>query len=552
MTAINPEGESGGIARATGWLALGNISSRLLGLAREMALANLFGATPLVEALRIAIIIPRTLYDLLIGGNLNGAIVPVFGAVDEHEGRASLWQLVSLLLTLVSVSLALVVLALELLALPIVRLVAPPAANDTSTLIALSLKLLALPIAPHVADETAALATQLLRITAPGLLCFGAFAILSGALLAIRRFSWPAFAVTVFNGTIVVILLAIGLTDQLAASGKIRLVAGAWFLASVLMMALQILGLRRAGWRLSLPRPHPQLRRIARLALPVLLTLLLDVLVTRLFTYRLASQSGAGSINYMELGTTLIQFPQGLVAAAISLAILPTLARHASAQTPGDPQAFTATLNRGLRLATALILPAAMGMFLLAPAIVSLLFEHGAFTAIDASRTTEVLRYYLPGLPFAALDLILVYAFYARQDTRTPAIIGAVSLVFYMAVATLLWGTLGLLALMLADSAKHALHAALSAWLLHRQARALAPAPWLRTALRCLASTLAIVALAAAAFALGQELFGSGKFALAANLALSSGAAGLAYFALMHALGVAEIGDFLAGLRRGR
>ncbi len=529
MTAINPEGESGGIARATGWLALGNISSRLLGLAREMALANLFGATPLVEALRIAIIIPRTLYDLLIGGNLNGAIMPVFGAVDEREGRASLWQLVSLLLTLASLSLALVVLALELLAVPVVRLVAP-----------------------HVADETAALATQLLRITAPGLLCFGAFAILSGALLAIRRFSWPAFAVTVFNGTIVVILLAIGLTDQLAASGKIRLVAGAWFLASVLMMALQILGLRRAGWRLSWPRPHPQLRRIARLALPVLLILLLDVLVTRLFTYRLASQSGAGSINYMELGTTLIQFPQGLVAAAISLAILPTLARHASAQTPGDPQAFTATLNRGLRLATALILPAAMGMFLLAPAIVSLLFEHGAFTAIDASRTTEVLRYYLPGLPFAALDLILVYAFYARQDTRTPALIGAVSLVFYMAVATLLWGTLGLLALMLADSAKHALHAALSAWLLHRQARALAPAPWLRTALRCLAATLAIVALAAAAFALGQELFGSGKFALAANLALSSGAAGLAYFALMHALGVAEIGEFLAGLRRGR
>lgn len=528
MTIAELPGASGSIARATGWLALGNISSRLLGLAREMLLAHLFGATPFADALRIAFFIPRTLYDLLIGGHLNGAIVPVLGAEDEREGRASLWQIVNLLLALVSLMLALVLLILEWLAPTLLQLVAP-----------------------QVAAETPELAAQLLRITAPGLLCFGIFAILSGALLALRRFTWPAFAVTVFNGAIVVILSLIALAGGERATAQIRLAAAAWLFAAFLMMSTQGVGLWRAGWRFRRPRFHPQLRRILLLSAPILLTLLLDVLVARLFTYRLANQSGVGSINYLELGTTLIQFPQGLVAAAISLAILPTLARHAASETDADARQFAATLNRGLRLATALILPAAAGFFVLAPAIITLLFQHGAFTPADASRTAEVLRFYLPGLPFAALDLILIYAFYARQDTRTPALIGALCHLFYLVIALLLWPGMGLLALMLADSAKHALHASLSAWQLQRQSRALDARGWAKTAWRCLAATMTIAALAAAIFALARGALGENQPAIAASLILSSGAAALAYFAILKTLKISELADFFAHLRRG-
>ena len=517
-----------GIARATGLLALGNISSRLLGLVREILLANLFGATPIAEALRVAIVIPRTFYDLLIGGNLNGAIVPVFSAVDQKEGRFSLWQLVSLLLAIMALSVAIVVLILERLALPIVHLVAPA-----------------------VAAETADLPAQLLRITAPGLWCFAVFAILNGALLAIRNFLWPAFAVTIFNGTIVLILLAIGISSGVTSDVKIRLAALAWFLATVTMLISQLVGLRNANWRLHRPRLHPQLRQIILLALPVLITLLLDVPVTRLFTYRLANQSGPGSINYLELGTTLIQFPQGLVAAAISLAILPTLTRHASHSLKNAASAaFAETLNRGLRLATILILPAASGLFLLAPAVVSLLFQHGAFTSSDTQRTTEVLRFYLPGLPFAALDLILIYAFYARQDTRSPAIIGAICLLFYMAVATLLHPQLGLLSLMLADSAKHFLHASLSAWLIHRHTQSLSLNSWWQTLWRCVLATAVMTILVAAFFSLGQDGLGTGKISLTLNLAASGVIASIVYFYLMRNLGIKELSFFLMDLIR--
>lgn len=527
----NVKDETAGIARATGWLALGNISSRLLGLAREMLLANLFGATPQAEALRIAIVIPRTLYDLFIGGNLNSAIVPVFSAVETKEGRTSLWHLVSLLLTLVGVVLATIVLFLVWWAQPIIQFVAP-----------------------KTVAATAEIPAQLLRITAPGLWCFGAFAILNSALLSIRSFRWPAFAVTLFNGTIVLILLAIGLSHQLKPDERIRWAAMAWFLATLVMLLSQWIGLSQAGWRLRWPRWHPQLRQILRLALPVLVTLLLDVLVTRLFTYRLANQSGPGSINYLELGTTLIQFPQGLVAAAISLAILPTMARHAS-QTESNRQASTAfreTLNRGLRLATVLILPAAALLFLLAPPLVTLLFQHGAFLSADSQRTAEVLRYYLPGLPFAAIDLILIYAFYARQDTRSPAIIGAICLVFYMAVATTLHPSFGLLSLMIADSIKHILHATLSVWLLQRKARALSfPALW-DTLWRSALAAGSVAILTAFLFGLLHGALGGSRIALILSLTASGILAIFMYLQLLRSLGVNELKDFFLHLLTGK
>jgi putative peptidoglycan lipid II flippase len=164
----------------------------------------------------------------------------------------------------------------------------------------------------------------------------------------------------------------------------------------------------------------------------------------------------------------LIQFPQGLIATAISIAILPTLSRQAVILTDEGRAAFRDTLGLGLRLAITLILPATIGLFVLATPIVALLFQHGAFVAADTAITTLALRLYLIGLPFAALDLLLVYAFYARQDSLTPALIGLLSLTVYMIVAIVLFPYYGLFSLMIADSLKHMVHAFVSAYLLSR------------------------------------------------------------------------------------
>ena len=450
-----------GVARATGVLALGNISSRILGLGREIVITNLFGATGASDAFRVAIIVPRALYDLLIGGHVNSALIPVLSEVVTVKGRGELWRLVSVLLSLVTAMMALLVVVLQVFAPQVVQMTGS-----------------------GYSEPTLALATHLLRLTSPALIFLSLFAILSGTLYALRQFTLPAFAGVIFNGSIVVFSLLFAPPPQVLivlndgalpawlnarpAEG-VTVVAVGWLIGAFGQLALQLPGLYRSHLRLMVNWRHPALRRILKLYAPVMVSLVIDTLVIRLVSYNLASLTGEGSISKMELATTLIQFPQGLIATAISIAILPTLSRQAVVVTPEGRTAFRDTLGLGLRLAITLILPAAVGLFVLGQPIVALLFEHGAFTAADTATTALALRLYLIGLPFAAVDLLLVYAFYARQDTLTPALVGLLSLTLYMVTALLLFPHFGLFSLMIADSLKHVVHALVSTFLLTRR-----------------------------------------------------------------------------------
>jgi putative peptidoglycan lipid II flippase len=262
-------------------------------------------------------------------------------------------------------------------------------------------------------------------------------------------------------------------------------------------------------------------------------SLILDTLVIRTFSYNLASKSIEGSIGYMTWATTLIQFPQGLVATAISIAILPTLARQAVPTVLEGLTAFRDTLGLGLRLAVTLILPATVGMFVLATPIVALLFEHGLFDAVDTAITVNVLRLYLIGLPFAALDLLFVYAFYARQDTRTPALVGLLSLSIYMVIAGILFPTYGLFSLMIADSVKHMIHALVSAFLLGRRINGLGGQRLILTIAKAGAATITMGIVSVAAIRILTPAIGTVGLASEAALVILSGGISVVVFLVM-------------------
>jgi putative peptidoglycan lipid II flippase len=532
-----------GVARATGVMALGNIASRVLGLAREMALTNLFGASGAVDALNVAIIVPKNVYDLLIGGHVNSALVPVLSEVAARDGPKALWQLVSVLFSLVTVALSLLVLLLELFAPQVVQLVG--SGFDPPTL---------------------ALAADLLRLTVPALIFLSLFAVLSGTLYALREFTWPAFAGAVFNGSIVLVTVLLAPPLQITpvvsghtlewtlarpADGIIAAALG-WLVGSLAQLALQFPGMKGAHLRLTLDWRHPAIRRLARLYAPVMFSLIMDTLVIRTFSYNLASRTGEGSIGYMNWATTLIQFPQGLVATAISIAILPTLARQAVVTTEQGRKAFKDTLGLGMRLAITLILPAAFGLFVLATPIIELLFQHGAFNAYDTNVTALALRLYLLGLPFAALDLLLVYAFYARQDTLTPALVGLLSLTVYMVIAVILLPNYGLYSLMLADSAKHIVHASVSAYLLARRMGGFGRQRLVVTTGKTGLAALGMAAVAALVTPiLYRVTSGAGLAGELALVGLSSGLSVGVFLLAAAALKIEELG-WLAGLVRRR
>ena len=533
------------VAGASVILALGNILSRILGLMRETVLTFLFGASGAVDAFQVAIIVPRAIYDLLIGGHVNGAIVPVLSEIITQRGKAELWRVVSLLLSLVTVALALLVLLIEVFAPQIVRAVASGAD-----------------------EQILNLATDMLRLTAPALLFMSLFAICSGTLFALRAFTLPAFAAVVFNACTVLVTLALApalaLDVDIGASASampfalsrpttgIMVVALGWLIGAVAQLILQLPGLELRRLRFSLNWRHPALRSIALLYAPVMLSLIMDTLIIRPFSYNLANQTGAGGIAYMVWATTLIQFPQGLVATAISIAILPTLARQSAEMNAAGRRAFQETLGLGLRLTTSLILPAAAGLFVLATPIIALLFEHGAFGAADTEITAVALRLYLIGLPFAAVDLLLVYAFYARKDTLTPALVGILSLVCYMGVALLLFDAYGLYSLMIADSCKHLVHAAVSGFLLWRRLDSFALLDLAKTVLKTALASIVMVGLALLTLPRLEAIIGRATPLQEAALVFVSAAVyGSAFLLMSRLLRIEELAWLWGLLRRG-
>lgn len=430
-----------GVAQAAGVIALGNVASRVLGLVRETVIADLFGASGLVSVFRVASIVPTMLYELLIGGMLSAVLIPVFSEVIEKEGRAALWALFSRVVSLVAILLAALVLLLELLAPQVAWL-----------------------LGGGFSPELQGALTRMLRILAPALLLLGLSGAVTGLLYTLKRFTLPAFGASVYNlGILTAALLLAGKLDAFSLAIGVSL-------GAALQLAIQLPDLRPVKLRFRLDLSHPALRRILMLYLPIAAGLVVSngqVAIDR----RLASGTGESSIAWMANATTLVQLPHGLVAVAVSLAVLPTLSRLAA---QGEWEGFRLTLGRGLRVVLMLVIPATLALLVLAEPLVALLFQHGQFTAYDTAQTSMALRLYLLGLIFASIDWPLNYAFYARQNTLTPALVGVCSVGVYLAVALLLVRPWGMLGLVLADSAKHLGHAAMMLYLTWRQSGKLA------------------------------------------------------------------------------
>ena len=412
-------------------LAMGSAASRIFGLAREVMITAFFGATGEVSAFRVASLIPVLLYDFLIGGMLSAALVPVLSQYAEVRSRAEFGRLIGVLATVLGVVLLFLVALLHLFAPQIAWLMAAGFGEFDPALLPLT--------------------TQMIRLTLPAvwLLCMAGLA--TAALYALQRFSFPALATAIYN-------LGLLVTAPLLAQrfGIMALVVG-MLVGTTAQLAVMMVDLWRAGVRLQLQWnwQHPALAQIVRLYLPIALGVVVSLFQVGV-DRNLASGTRPESIAWMSNATTLQQMPLGLISIAISLAALPRLSQFFAL---GDEENYRATLGRGLRMVLLLIVPAAIVLWMLGEPLIRLLFERNKFTPADTMQVAAALDIYVVGMLFAAIDYPLNLAFYARQNTRLPAIVGVVSVGFYLVAAWALRGPLGYLGLVWADSAKQMSHA---------------------------------------------------------------------------------------------
>lgn len=514
---------AGRIVRAAGINSLGNVASRVMGLLREAVIAATFGASGATSAFDAVSGVPKMVYELLVGGMLSAALVPVLSeyappadppaSAEEEAARArkqaELNEVLSVLLSLGGLVFLLVTAVLELGAPWIAKILV--GGFDRSLL------------------DTA---TLLVRLIVPSIIIYGLSGLLQAYHYANQRFVYPAMGAPAHNlGVIIAVVLLARRLD--VASLSIGIVV-----AALTQFLVQLPGLRgvRLAWRFDWR--HPVVRRVLGLYAPVVLSIVIQnigIIIDR----NLASRTVNEAITWMAKATFLIQLPLGLVSMAISLAVLPTLSQM---DARAALEAFKRTFSRGLRLVIVLIIPAGVGLAVLGRPIIALIFEHGAFTPADSLGTWQALRLYLLGLPFAAIDLPLIFAFYAQKDTLTPVIVGIIAVVIYLIVGPTLafalgWGYLGLV---MANSAQLAAHALIMLVLFRRRFGSLGGFGVLRATGQALLGSLPLAGLSWVALRVLEPILPHGFIGEVALVTLCGGAGAVGYAIAMRALHMEE------------
>jgi putative peptidoglycan lipid II flippase len=459
------------IARSATLVMLGNLGSSAMGMVRQIVVAAL-GVT-IAGPFNSALLPAQTFNDFLVNGSVPGALIPTFNDYSAPEKRDELRRLVFTLANLVII--------MMFIAAIIFLFISPWFVESL--------------LVPGYTDAEKQLTLQFSQIIFFSLIALGPFAVLLAALYALKEFGWPAFATVSYHVGIIVGAVIGGLLGE-RYLGHLGLAFGV-LLGAVGEIALLIPGMRsqRLRYQFVLNLKHPALRRIVKLYIPVALSFLISMGLIFLDQHLASETPGGGAANYtaMRLATTLIQFPVGLVAAALSFAVLPTLSEHVRA---GNTERFKETLLLGFRIGLLLMIPAAAGLIVLRAPIVDLLFQHHNFTHENAARTAIALQNYAYQLPFVAMDQLLIAAFYARKNTIIPVVVGMVSILGYLAVALPFWSTIGMPALAFANTVQNSLHAIILLVLLrvaigHLRVREIMP-----TLLKILVATAAMVVVA--------------------------------------------------------
>jgi putative peptidoglycan lipid II flippase len=376
------------IATAALFIAVGNITSRLIGVVREAVFAAVYGRGVELAAFTAAATIPTLVYDLLLSGAMSAALVPVLSRVAHQPAQRD---------RLVSQVLSLLVVVATGLVLPIFWLAPQVVAW----------------VAGGFDEPAQALTTTMVRWMVFAVPCMVVAGVMTAVLQAQQRFVLPAFVTSVFN--IGLIVGAVVLTPWL---GPVAL-AGGMLLGALAQVGLQWYGLRGVALRWNHEWRDPALREMLRLYAPVAVGMGFSALGT-MIDRRLGSEYGAQVLPTMRYATTLIQFPLGLVAAAVSTAILPTLARLTDSSAI---EQFRTTVAQALTVVVALIVPAAVVLWLVRVPLTALILQRNAFVAADTQAVADTLLWYIPGLPAAAIDQILLFACYARGRTLAPNLI---------------------------------------------------------------------------------------------------------------------------------
>ena len=533
------------IARAAGVVSVVTVVSRITGLLRDVVVGYFFGAGLGADAFFVAYRIPNLLRRLVAEGATTAAFIPIFTGYLTTESRRDANRVAQILFTTMALILLVVTILGIALAGPLTRLFAP-----------------GFEAVPGKLELT----VSLTRMVFPYIFLIGLVAATMGVLNSLREFTAPAMSPVVMN------LVMVAAVPLLARPLGIYSLAVAVVIGGVAQLVSQLPAMVRHGVPLA-PRwepRHPAVARLGALMLPTVFgsaVYQINVLVSTMF----ASLLPSGSVSYLWYAERLFEFPLGVFAVALSTAALPSFAALAKR----DMAEFRDTVIFALRMVNVIALPAAIGLVLIADPITSVLFQRGQFGPAEAQQTAVAVRFFALGLWSVACVRVVVPAFYALEDTRTPVLTAALAFLANLAFVILFIGPLpvppdsaigaalahatravGILelrhgGLALATSLSATVNLVSLCIFLGRRSGALDWWSWLRGAARTLLASLAMVPVVLLITRRVQWFGGGVPFAVrAAWLMVAVVAGATVCAAAVLALGGPEVNAFRGALRR--
>ncbi|MGH9278348.1 MAG: murein biosynthesis integral membrane protein MurJ [Acidimicrobiales bacterium] len=445
------------LGRSAAVMAVGTTLSRITGLGRLVAAAFAVGVTEsrLADAYNIANTMPNILYELVLGGVLTSVFIPV--VVEELRTKAhdEAWESVSSLVT-TALTVLIAMSALAVLAAPLV------------------IKLFTLRLSGPGVAEQQALATFFLRIFALQIIFYGYAAVAGGLLNAHNRFAVPAFTPILNNLVVIGTFLAFaamvsGTPTVPGVNGSVSqklLLAGGTTLGVAVFAGAHWPFVRRLPGRLT-PRfrfRDPVVRKLARLSGWTIAYVAVNQVVFMLSLVMAYKVQGGATAYFTAFA--FFQLPYGIATVSIMTALVPTLSAH---YVDRDDAAFRARTAGGIRAMALLMIPATAAYVVLSGPLIRTLLQHGVMTAESSDLVVGVLNLLALGLlPFSAF-LLLLRAFYTRQDTRTPLLVNVVGNITFLVFALALFPAFDVRGLALAHTLCYVVGAAMAWALLGRR-----------------------------------------------------------------------------------
>ncbi|HEX9157469.1 MAG TPA: murein biosynthesis integral membrane protein MurJ [Syntrophales bacterium] len=476
------ETENHRVARAAGVVGLATMLSRVFGFIRDVIVARFFGAGLATDAFFVAFRIPNLLRRLFAEGSLTIAFVPVFTEYLKTKSREDAFELARVAFTLLSVILVVISLAGVIFSPAIVTVMAPGF---------------------RATPDKYALTVLLTRIMFPYIFFISLVALCMGILNSLRHFATPALSPVILN--LCMIGAALFLRDYFAE--PILALAVGVMIGGLLQLAVQLPVLFKLGvvLRPNFHFGHTGVRRIGALMLPAAFgaaVYQINIFISTL----LASFLPEGSVSFLYYADRIVELPLGIFGIAIGTAALPSFSDQVAR---GHYEEMKKTISFSLRLMLFITIPAMIGIIALREPIISVLFQRGQFDPISSVLTAQALFWYTVGLWAFSTIRVVVAAFYALQDTKTPVRIAVVALIVNTVCSVALMFPMKHSGLALATSIASAVNVLTLGWLLRKRIGEFLDAAFWRSVARVTAaSAIMWVSVALMTHTLGWDVTG--------------------------------------------